>query len=55
MDLMKRMCKPMLDTSVIVFIDDILFYFKTKKQHEDHLREVLETLRNERLYAKCEF
>ncbi|GJZ58978.1 putative reverse transcriptase domain-containing protein [Tanacetum coccineum] len=50
--------KPMLDKSVIVFIDDILVYSKSKKEHEAHLREVIETLRKERLYAKfskCEF
>ncbi|GKD87324.1 putative reverse transcriptase domain-containing protein, partial [Tanacetum coccineum] len=58
MDLMNRVCRPMLDKSVIVFIDDILVYSKSKKEHETHLREVLETLRKERLYAKfskCEF
>ncbi|GKC21280.1 putative reverse transcriptase domain-containing protein [Tanacetum coccineum] len=50
--------RPMLDRSVIVFIDDILVYSKNKEEHEVHLREVLETLRKERLYAKfskCEF
>ena len=55
MELMNRVCKPMLDLSVIVFIDDILVYSKTKEQH---LWVVLETLRRERLYAKfykCEF
>ena len=58
MDLMNRMCRPMLDRSVIVFIDDILVYSKTQEEHEEHLREVLETLRKESLYAKfskCEF
>ncbi|GJZ67187.1 putative reverse transcriptase domain-containing protein [Tanacetum coccineum] len=58
MDLMNRVCKPMLDKSVIVFIDDILVYSKSKEEHEVHLCEVLETLRKERLYAKfskCEF
>ena len=58
MDLMNRVCRPMLDRSVIVFIDDILVYSKTKEQHMDHLREVLETLRREQLFAKfskCEF
>nr|GEU34859.1 putative reverse transcriptase domain-containing protein [Tanacetum cinerariifolium] len=58
MDLMNRMCRPMLDKSVIVFIDDILVYSKSKKEHEAHLREVLETLRKERLYVKftkCKF
>ena len=58
MDLMNRVCSPMLDRSVIVFIDDILVYSKTKEEHEGHLRELLETLRREHLYAKfskCEF
>ncbi|GJT28233.1 putative reverse transcriptase domain-containing protein [Tanacetum coccineum] len=58
MDLMNHVCRPMLDKSVIVFIDDILVYSKNKKEHEVHLREVLETLRKERLYAKfakCKF
>ncbi|KAJ9547013.1 hypothetical protein OSB04_019556 [Centaurea solstitialis] len=52
MDLMNRICRPMLDRSVIVFIDDILVYSKSKEGHEVHLREVLEVLRKERLYAK---
>lgn len=52
MDLMNRVCRPMLDRSVIIFINDILVYSKTKEQHEQYLREVLESLRRERLYAK---
>ena len=55
MDLMNRVCSPMLDRSVIVFNEDILVYSKTKEEHEIHLREVLEALRWEKLYAKCEF
>ncbi|GJX89227.1 putative reverse transcriptase domain-containing protein [Tanacetum coccineum] len=58
MDLMNRVCKPYLDKSVIVFIDDILIYSKTKEEHEVHLKLVLELLRKEKLYAKfskCEF
>ncbi|KAI3682050.1 hypothetical protein L2E82_50198 [Cichorium intybus] len=58
MDLMNRVCRPMLDRSVIVFIDDILVYSRSREQHEQHLREVLETLRKEKLYAKlskCDF
>ncbi|GJR37835.1 retrotransposon protein, putative, ty3-gypsy subclass [Tanacetum coccineum] len=58
MDLMNRVCKPYLDKFVIVFIDDILIYSKTKKDHEVHLKLVLELLKKERLYAefsKCEF
>ncbi|KAI3747092.1 hypothetical protein L6452_09537 [Arctium lappa] len=58
MDLMNRVCRPFLDRSVIVFIDDILVYSKNEEEHEQHLREVLEVLRRERLYAKfskCDF
>ncbi|GJT60047.1 putative reverse transcriptase domain-containing protein [Tanacetum coccineum] len=58
MDLMNRVCKPYLDKFVIVFIDDILIYSKTKEEHEVHLNLVLELLRKEKLYAKfskCEF
>ncbi|GKA84560.1 putative reverse transcriptase domain-containing protein [Tanacetum coccineum] len=52
MDLMNRVCRPYLDKFVIVFIDDILIYFKTREEHEEHLGSVLELLKKERLYAK---
>ncbi|KAI3773775.1 hypothetical protein L1987_48307 [Smallanthus sonchifolius] len=58
MDLMNRVCKPYLDKFVIVFIDDILIYSRTQKEHEQHLRLILELLKNEKLYAKfskCDF
>nr|GEU93849.1 putative reverse transcriptase domain-containing protein [Tanacetum cinerariifolium] len=58
MDLMNRVCKPYLDTFVIVFIDDILIYSRNKKEHEEHLTLILELLKKEELYAKfskCEF
>ncbi|KAI3827783.1 hypothetical protein L1987_01866 [Smallanthus sonchifolius] len=58
MDLMNRVCKPYLDKFVIVFIDEILIYSKTKADHEQHLRLVLDLLKKEQLYAKfskCEF
>ncbi|KAI3715043.1 hypothetical protein L6452_22009 [Arctium lappa] len=58
MDLMNRVCRPFLDKSVIVFIDDILIYSKDESDHARHLRNVLEVLRKEKLYAKfskCEF
>ncbi|KAK1413557.1 hypothetical protein QVD17_35332 [Tagetes erecta] len=58
MDMMNRICKPYLDKFVIVFIDDILIYSKSEKDHAEHLRILLELLRIKRLYAKfskCEF
>ncbi|GJX09461.1 putative reverse transcriptase domain-containing protein [Tanacetum coccineum] len=58
MDLMNRVCKPYLDKFVIVFIDDILIYSKDEKEHEEHLKVILELLKKEKLYAKfskCEF
>ncbi|GJW47112.1 putative reverse transcriptase domain-containing protein [Tanacetum coccineum] len=45
MDLMNRVCKPYLDKFVIVFIDDILVYSKIKKEHEEHLKTILEWLK----------
>jgi hypothetical protein len=47
-----------LDKFVVVFIDDILIYSKSKKEHAKHLRVVLQHLRDHKLYAKfskCEF
>lgn len=52
MDLMNRVFKPFLDQFVIIFIDDILVYSVSEMEHCEHLRLVLEKLRNERLYAK---
>jgi hypothetical protein len=47
-----------LDRFVVVFIDDILIYSKNDSDHEEHLRLVLQKLRDNQLYAKyskCEF
>jgi hypothetical protein len=58
MDLMNQAFQEFLDQFVVVFIDDILIYSKSLEEHEDHLRIVLQKLREERLYAKffkCEF
>ncbi|GJT05718.1 putative reverse transcriptase domain-containing protein [Tanacetum coccineum] len=52
MNLMNRVCKQYLGRFVIVFIDDILAYSKSKEEHEVHLKLVLESLRKEKLYAK---
>ncbi|GJY45936.1 putative reverse transcriptase domain-containing protein [Tanacetum coccineum] len=58
MDLMNEVCKPYLDKFMIVFIDDILIYSKSKQEQEEHLKLILELLKKEELYAKfskCEF
>nr|GEU64769.1 putative reverse transcriptase domain-containing protein [Tanacetum cinerariifolium] len=58
MDLINLVCRPYLDKFVIVFIDDILIYSKTKEEHYAHLRLILELLKKEELYAKfskCDF
>ncbi|KAI3717316.1 hypothetical protein L1987_68865 [Smallanthus sonchifolius] len=52
MDLMNRVCRPFLDRSVIVFIDDLLIYSRSEGDHACHLREILEVLQKEKLYAK---
>ncbi|GJX61838.1 putative reverse transcriptase domain-containing protein [Tanacetum coccineum] len=51
MDLMNRVCKSYLDKFVIVFIDDILIYSKSKEEHEEHLKIILGLLKKEQLYA----
>jgi hypothetical protein len=58
MYLMNKVFIKYLDKFVVVFIDDILIFSKTEKEHEKHLRMVLEKLRSNQLYAKfskCEF
>jgi hypothetical protein len=43
---------------MVVFIDDILIYSQSEEEHVDHLRKVLQRLREHQLYAKlskCEF
>ena len=58
MDLMNRVFKPFLNQFVVVFIDDILIYSKSKEDHERHLRLILQVLEEKKLYAKlkkCEF
>jgi hypothetical protein len=58
MYLMNSMFMTELDKFVVVFIDDILIYSKSEKEHAKHLRVVLQRLRDHKLYAKfskCEF
>ncbi len=52
MNLMNDVLRPHLDSSVVVFIDDILIYSKTKEEHDKHVRQVLDLLRQHKLYAK---
>ena len=58
MDLMNKVFSPYLDKFVIVFIDDILVYSGSPEEHAEHLRTVLQILRERQLYAKfskCQF
>jgi hypothetical protein len=53
-DMMNKVFHNYLDQFTVVFIDDILIYSKMSKEHEEHLRKILERLRSEKLYAKLE-
>jgi len=58
MYLMNHVFMEYLDKFMVVFIDDILVYSKNEEEHEEHLRLVLQKLREHQLYAKlskCEF
>jgi hypothetical protein len=58
MQLMNKVCMEYLDKFVVVFIDDILIFSKNEEEHDEHLRLVLQKLRENQLYAKlskCEF
>ena len=58
MGLMNLVFRSYVDRFFMLFIDYILMYSKDREDHDTHLRGVLETLRNEKLYAKpskCEF
>ena len=55
--LMNRVLAPFIDKFVVVYLDDILIYSRTEEEHEQHLRTVLQRLREEKLYCrrhKCE-
>ncbi|XP_058100546.1 uncharacterized protein LOC131245243 [Magnolia sinica] len=58
MDLINRIFRPFLYRFIIVFIDDILIYSKSREEHGEHLRAVFETLKKNQLFAqfrKCAF
>jgi hypothetical protein len=50
--LMNNVFMEYLDKFIVVFIDDILIFSKMEKEHEKHLRLVLEKLRSNKLYTK---
>ena len=57
-DLMNSVFSPYLDKFMIVFIDDILVNLGSPEEHAEHLRTVLQILRERQLYAKfskCQF
>jgi hypothetical protein len=57
-NLMNSVFMDYIDKFVVVFIDDILIYSQSEEEHVDHLKTVLQRLREHRLYAKlskCEF
>ena len=58
MDLINRIFHPYVDKFVAVFIDDILIYSKNEEDHEEHLRIMLQILKEQKLYTKfkkCDF
>ena len=58
MDVMNKVFRPYEDQFVVVFIDDIFVYSKDAQEHEQHLKIVLQTLREKKLYVKlnkCDF
>ena len=58
MDFMNHVFKIYLDKFVIVFIDDILIYLRSREEHAEYLGIVLSTLAEHQLYvqvSKCEF
>jgi hypothetical protein len=58
MYMMNKVLMEYLDKFFMVFIDDILVYFRSEEEHEGHLRLVLQKLQDHKLYAKlrkCEF
>jgi hypothetical protein len=56
--LVQDILRPHLDAFVIVYIDDILIYSQNEAEHMQHVRKVLELLRQHKMYgkiSKCEF
>jgi hypothetical protein len=52
MNLMNSVFMDYLDKCVVVYIDDILIYYQSEEEHADHLKMVLQRLREHQLYGK---
>ena len=56
--LINTVFKPLLGKCVIIYLDDIIVFSKTKKEHKNHLHQLFDILRKNQLYAKplkCKF
>ena len=56
--MMNKALAPFIDKFVVVYLDDILIFSRSEEEHVEHLRAVLQKLREEKFYckrSKCEF
>ena len=53
MNLMHDVLREYLDRFVLVFLDDVLVYSRSVEEHAEHLRQVLQKLREWQLFAKA--
>lgn len=52
MDMMNQIFKEYADHFLVIFVDDILLYYKSCEDHDRHLRSILQKVRENKLYAK---